>query len=69
LNSYNSFINNKNIALFNPQVENNISIDISSIQWEQPIEADRCWINLNCRFEEGSISLTKENFFYVATKD
>jgi len=69
LNSYNSFIDNKNIALFNPQVENNISIDISSIQWEQPIEADRCWINLNCRFEEGSISITKENFFYVATKD
>lgn len=69
LNSYNSFVDNKNIALFNPQVENNISIDISSIQWEQPKEADRCWINLNCRFEEGSISITKENFFYVASKD
>ena len=69
LNSYNSFLENKNIALFDPRAESNISVEISQIQWVQPTEADRCWINLNCRFEEGFITVTKENFFYVATKN
>ena len=68
INSYNSFLENKSIALFNPQIEENYSIEISEINWEQPREADRCWINLRCRFEEGSISVSKENYFYVATK-
>lgn len=68
LNSYNNYLENKNIALFNPQIEENYSIDISEIKWEQPQEADRCWINLSCRFEEGPISVSKENYFYVATK-
>ena len=68
INSYNSFLENKSIALFNPQIEENYSIEISEINWEQPQEADRCWINLRCRFEEGSILVSKENYFYVATK-
>ncbi len=68
LNSYNSFLENKNIALFNPQIEENNSIEILEINWEQPQEADKCWINLSCRFEEGPISVSKENYFYVATK-
>ena len=68
LNSYNSFLENKNIALFNPQIEENYSIEISEINWEKPQEADRCWINLKCRFEDGPISVSKENYFYVATK-
>ena len=69
LNSYNNYLDSKNIALFDPRVENNISVEISKIQWQLPLEADRCWINLSCRFEEGSISIIKENFFYIATKN
>jgi len=68
LNSYNSFFENKNIALYNPQIKENYSNEISEINWEQPQEADRCWINLSCRFEEGQISVSKEKYFYIATK-
>ena len=66
LNSYSSFLENKNIALFDPRTENNVPVIISDIEWEKPEEADRCWININCRFEDNELSLTKGKIFYKA---
>ena len=66
LNSYSSFLENKNIALFDPRTENNVPVIISDIEWEEPEEADRCWININCRFEDNELSLTKGKIFYKA---
>lgn len=67
-NSYINFIENKNIALSEPRFSTNENIDFTKIQWVEPQFADRCWINLSCRFEEGTLSISKIGIFYVVKR-
>ena len=68
-NSYINLIETKNIALSDPRPQNNIEINFDQILWVKPNEADRCWINLPCTFEDGNIKLKKTGSFYTAFKE
>ena len=68
LNSYINFYNNKSVALYNPyQVSNEYNID-NNLNWHKPQEGDRCWIDLECRFEEDPIQFENLGSFKVAFK-
>ena len=69
INSYTNFIDTKNISLSDPRSENVITSNFENINWVKPAEADRCWINLSCTFEEGEIKIVKNNIFYTAFKE
>ena len=64
-----NFIETKNISLSDPRSENVITSNFENINWVKPVEADRCWINLSCTFEEGEIKIVKNNNFYTAFKE
>ncbi len=70
INSYLNFIETKNVSLSDPRVENIIISNLEEINWVKPIEADRCWINLSCTFEDGEIIIIKNNNnFYTVFKE
>jgi hypothetical protein len=69
VSSYQNFINNKDINLFDPRVESQY-IDISTNNdWVKPDSGDRCWINLNCTMEEKKIIVNDDGYFKFAYKE
>lgn len=69
LSSYQNFLNNKDVSLFDPRVEaqyNDIEIGEN---WVRPDSGDRCWINLKCTMEDKNIVIIDEDYFKVAYKE
>ena len=68
LNSYINFYNNKSIALYNPYEASAEFIIDNNMNWYKPQEGDRCWIDLECRFEEDPIQFENLGSFKVVFK-
>ena len=69
LSSYQNFLNNKDVSLFDPRIEaqyNDIEIGEN---WVRPDSGDRCWINLKCTMEDKNIVIIDEDYFKVAYKE
>lgn len=69
ISSYQNFINNKDINLFDPRVESQYINISTNNDWVRPDSGDRCWINLNCTMEEKKIIINDDSYFKVAYKE
>ena len=69
LTSYEQFLNNKEISLFDPRVEKQYNEVEMSENWIMPDTGDRCWINLKCTMETKRILFDDGGYFKVAYKD
>jgi len=66
--SYENFIENKEIALFDPRIESQyIEVQINE-DWIKPASGDRCWINLRCTMEDKIVNIVQGNYFKFAYK-
>ena len=67
--SYENFIENKEIALFDPRIESQyIEVQINE-NWIKPASGDRCWINLKCTMENKIVNIVQSNYFKFAYKE
>ena len=67
--SYQNFIENKEIALFDPRAESQyIEVQINE-NWIKPASGDRCWINLKCTMEDKIVNIVQSNYFKFAYKE
>ena len=67
--SYQNFIENKEIALFDPRAESQyIEVQINE-NWIKPASGDRCWINLKCTMEDKIVNIVQRNYFKFAYKE
>ena len=67
--SYQNFIENKEIALFDPRAESQyIEVQINE-NWIKPASGDRCWINLKCTMEDKIVKIVQSNYFKFAYKE
>ena len=67
--SYQNFIENKEIALFDPRTESQyIEVQINE-NWIKPASGDRCWINLKCTMEDKIVNIVQSNYFKFAYKE
>ena len=67
--SYEKFIENKEIALFDPRIESQyIEVQINE-NWIKPASGDRCWINLKCTMEDKIVNIVQGNYFKFAYKE
>ncbi len=67
--SYENFIENKEIALFDPRIESQyIEVQINE-NWIKPASGDRCWINLKCTMEDKIVNIVQGNYFKFAYKE
>ena len=67
--SYQNFIENKEIALFDPRTESQyIEVQINE-NWIKPASGDRCWINLKCTMEDKIVKIVQSNYFKFAYKE
>ena len=67
--SYENFIENKEIALFDPRIESQyIEVQINE-NWIKPASGDRCWINLKCTMEDKIVNIVQSNYFKFAYKE
>ena len=69
VSSYQNFINNKDINLFDPRVESQYTDISTNNDWVRPDSGDRCWINLNCTMEEKKIIVNDNGYFKFAYKE
>ena len=69
VSSYQNFINNKDINLFDPRVESQYTDISTNNDWVRPDSGDRCWINLNCTMEEKKIIVNDDGYFKFAYKE
>ena len=67
--SYQNFIENKEISLFDPRAESQyIEVQINE-NWIKPASGDRCWINLKCTMEDKIVNIVQSNYFKFAYKE
>ena len=67
--SYQNFIENKEIALFDPRTESQyIEVQINE-NWIKPASGDRCWFNLKCTMEDKIVNIVQSNYFKFAYKE
>lgn len=67
--SYQNFIENNEIALFDPRIDSQyIEIQINE-NWIKPASGDRCWINLRCTMEDKIVNIVQSNYFKYAFKE
>ena len=67
--SYQNFIENKEIALFDPRAESQyIEVQINE-NWIKPASGDRCWINLKCTMEDKIVNIVQSDYFKFAFKE
>ena len=67
--SYQNFIENKEIALFDPRIESQyIEVQINE-NWIKPASGDRCWINLRCTMEDKIVNIVQSDYFKFAFKE
>lgn len=69
LSSYQAFLTNGDISLFDPRVESQYNEVNKVSPWIRPDSGDRCWININCTMETKNIVIIQEDFFKVAYKE
>ena len=72
LSSYNAFINNSELFLFNPSEDIEINSEIGfknyNENWVYPASGDQCWTNLNCSMAKANIIIDETGIFKTAFK-
>ena len=72
LSSYNAFISNSELFLFNPSEDIEINSEIGftnyNENWVYPSNGDQCWTNLNCSMAKANIVINENGIFKTAYK-
>ena len=72
LSSYNSFINDSELFLFDPREDVEINIEVGftnyNDNWVFPSKGDQCWINIECSMAKANIIIEENGRFKIAYK-